>query len=272
MSTDAFLISTGGVVVWRVPEAHPLLARTDTSYPDFVRKAGEVFPSGPVEGLPRVCSENSEDAATWFYFSPLLDDPRRRAWVLARLLREAFPGEVEHEVFSSLAESRLHFWQGKDTGSFVIGAPPGLGAPEGRTEVDVIVTIGDHALVFIEAKYRSGLSERTTHSPDRDQVIRNLDVGSWFARDRFERFYLVLLQYGDHPTNIEAIVGRYLHQPRNIREQLTHRGDLTSDDLKRLSQSLGFVRWPDPLGWREVLLPPEMPQGDTRQASALLSR
>ena len=259
MSVDDFLVSAGGVVVWRAPEVHPLLSRTDTSHPDFVRKTREVFPSGPVGGLPRVCSENSEDAATWFYFSPLLEDPDRKVRVLARLLREAFPGEVEHQVFTSLPESRLHFWQGGGTDTFVLGPPPGLGAREGRTEVDVIVTIGDHALVFIEAKYHSGLSESTTYSPDRDQVIRNLDVGSWFARDRFERFYLVLLQYGDHPTNIEDIVGRYLHQPGNIRQQLAHRDDLTDDSLKGLSRSLGFVRWPDPLDWREVLLAPERP-------------
>jgi len=260
MSADDFVASTGGVAVWRVPEAHPLLSRTDTSHPDLVRKAAEVFGSGPVKGLPRICSENSEDAATWFYFSPLLDDPRRKAWVLSRLLREACPREVDREVLNNLTQSQLHFWQGRDRGDYVLEVPPGLGAREGRTEVDVIVTIGDHALVFIEAKYRSGLSESTTYSPDRDQVIRNLDIGSWYARGRFKHFYLVLLQYGDHPTNIETVVERYLRQPESIRRQLAHRDDLADDDLQRLSCSLGFVRWPDPLAWREVLMSPEKPQ------------
>jgi len=46
---------------------------------------------------------------------------------------------------------------------------------------------------FIEAKFRSDVSERTTNNPERDQVIRNPDVGTWYAGVRHFYFSLLLL-------------------------------------------------------------------------------
>ena len=66
-----FVVSESGVIVWKTPEAHPLLKDTGTCHPDFRRKAEELFSKGKVRGLPRICSQNSEDACTWHYFSPL---------------------------------------------------------------------------------------------------------------------------------------------------------------------------------------------------------
>ena len=68
MQPDDYRISEGGVMVWKCPELHPLLSKTDTDHPDLLRKASEVFPKGQVGGLPKICSENSKDACTWFYF------------------------------------------------------------------------------------------------------------------------------------------------------------------------------------------------------------
>ena len=66
-----YVVTESGVVVWKTPEAHPLLKHTDTCHPDFLRKAEELFSKGKAKGLPRICSQNSEDACTWYYFSPL---------------------------------------------------------------------------------------------------------------------------------------------------------------------------------------------------------
>ena len=244
---DDYRISKGGVVVWKCPELHPLLGKTDTDHPDLLRKASEVFPIGEVGGLPKICSENSEDACTWFYFSPLLDDPTRKGWVLARLLREAFPNQISPQLFALVPQGDIKFWRDVDPPSSRI-------IPEGPTEVDVILTVGTLAVIFVEAKYKSGLSERTAHDATRDQVIRNLDVGSAFARAQgFERFYFLVLQYGDYPINAKEFVSRYSQRPNDIKEKLYYRDDLSEEDFDFLSKSIGYVCWPDPLSWDRVL-------------------
>jgi len=74
LNQERFLYSKTGVKVYLKPEYCPALGETNLSHPDFVRKAKEVFGQryGNIEGLPRICSENSEDAQTWIHFSPLL--------------------------------------------------------------------------------------------------------------------------------------------------------------------------------------------------------
>jgi hypothetical protein len=80
-----------------------------------------------------------------------------------------------------------------------------------------------------------------------------MDVGSWFAKERCERFYFLIVQYGDHPSNAKDMVNHYLSCPDRIREKLPYRSDLTLQDLSVLSRSIGFVRWPDPMGWSHIL-------------------
>ena len=255
MPPDDFVVSESGVMVWKSPERHPLLRNTNTRHPAFIRKAAETFTQGRVRGLPTICSENSEDACTWFYFSPLLKDPERKTLVLSRLLREAFPGQASDQLFQALPAAELHFWHGRKTPSLVLNAPPTRKIPEGPSEPDLVVTIDDLGVVIIEAKYIAEMAECTTHDKERDQVIRLIDVGSWFARGRFQRFYFVALQYGDHQTNVEDVVVHYARNPHTVREKLPYRDDLSDADVKVLSKSVGFVRWPDPMSWQAMLCP-----------------
>ena len=88
---DDYVVSDSGVKVWTTPEAHPLLRQTDTTHPSFLNKLAETYSRGRVSGLPRILSENSEDACTWHCFSPLLSDGARRSQALEELLRRSFP-------------------------------------------------------------------------------------------------------------------------------------------------------------------------------------
>jgi hypothetical protein len=65
-----YVVSDSGVRVWKSPMVHPVLQHTNINHPDFLRKASETYAKGLVRGLPKICSENSEDARTWFQFSP----------------------------------------------------------------------------------------------------------------------------------------------------------------------------------------------------------
>ncbi len=70
--------------------------------------------------------------------------------------------------------------------------PPGLliGGDEGISEIDVVIEAATWVW-FIEAKYTSDISLGTTTRPDRDQVLRNIDVGSYYAGVR--QFFFSLL-------------------------------------------------------------------------------
>ena len=240
-----YVLSASGVRVYRTPEAHPLLWQTDTTHPSVRDKLAE---TGSVGGLPRILSGNSEDARTWYYFSRLLYNSEDRHLVLEDLIRRAIPETVSTEVLNAIPSAELTFWP-------KLSPPPSRPVREGDSEPDILIKLGDKGLVLVEAKYRSDVSERTTHDEYRDQVIRLIDVGSWHSRRKNLRdqdsgqynSYLVVLQYGDSPSNVEEVVERYAGKPEAIERALFYRTDLTDGDFRRLAGRVGFVRWPDPL-------------------------
>ena len=239
---DDYVISDSGVMVWKTPESHPLLKQTDTTHPAFRDKLSETYSRGRVRKLPRICSVKSEDARTWHYFSPLLSDIQRKEQELTGLLRQAFPETLSAQVLEAIPCVGLEFWQ-------KINPPPSRPIKEGSSEPDLLITLEQHALVLVEAKYHSDVSEKTTYDKSRDQVIRLLDVGSWYAKQcGYDSSYVIVLQYGNAQTNAEEIVGRYYGNPEAIQKALYYRADLNAGDFQRLSRSVAFVRWPNPLG------------------------
>ena len=236
-----FVVSSSRVRVWRRPEDHPLLKQTDTAHPALQGKLTEKFPPSIAEGLPKVLSENSDDARTWHYFSPLLNDEPQRTRILTQLIRQSFFGSVPPQVFKDIKAARLEFWP-------KLPPPPSRQTVEGDSEPDLLITLGNSAVILVEAKCHSGVSEFTNFDRKRDQVIRLIDVGSWYARQEgYECFCLLVLQYGDAQINAEKIVSRYAGQPVAIQKALPYREDLTEADFTRLAGALAFVRWPDPL-------------------------
>ena len=198
--------------------------------------------------MPRILSENSEDARTWYYFSPLLRDGTDRNQVLDRLIRQSFPEAVSPRVMESVPFAELILWP-------KLSPPPSRPQKEGDSVPDVLIRLGDQGLVLVEAKYQSGVSKRTKYDETRDQVIRLIDIGSWYAAQKNLRdqdtghynSYVVVLQYGDYQTNAEEVVNRYGGKPEAIERALFYRSDLTATDYQRLGRSVAFVRWPDPL-------------------------
>jgi len=165
-------------------EYHPLLQETNTTHPDIRRKAREVFDRGREKGLPKICSENSEDAMTWHYFSHLLKTPIevKRRW-LERFLKMALewsPRSIQ-DFLNHSNSVRFLFWHGKEVPPY-FDPPPSLQNREGRTEVDLAILAHPIGVVFVEAKYKSEISFHTTYDRYRDQIIRNIDVGTYYAK------------------------------------------------------------------------------------------
>ena len=123
-------------------------------------------------------SENSEDALTWNVFRSLAQvDP---AFWLPLLRAKAFPALAE-SVPPQLVTT--HLWK-------EVHPPPSLRLhqkDEDASEIDIVIET-EVSVWFMEAKFRSDISARTTNNPTRDQIVRNLDVWSWYAgRRRLQR-------------------------------------------------------------------------------------
>lgn len=190
-------------------------------------------------------SQNSEDAVTWNAFRSLGKiDP---AFWFPKMFSRAFPGRALPQRSEGAI---LKLWE-------KFSAPPGLRLhqqDEGESEVDVMLE-SEYSVWFIEAKYRGDIQLGTTNNPARDQVIRNIDVGSWFAGVRDFYFSLLVLSNKRSPIGASHIetyresstVAHYLcsHRPDSL-PNLKGVGLLTWQDIASvLSDCAGKAPRPD---------------------------
>jgi hypothetical protein len=171
-------------------------------------------------------SENSEDALTWNSFRSLRQvDPSY--WV--KLLADrAFQGSGPAVV------------DGATTSLWPFVAPPLAlldGGDEGDSEIDVVIE-APHWVWFIEAKYKSDVSPGTTTRPDRDQILRNLDVGSHYAGVR--NFYFSLLMGSSKRSRMGAGALAKYRDRVALQEALKHR----QDRLDNIA-AIGELQWSD---------------------------
>lgn len=206
-------------------------------------KVDESFTKGPVKGRPRLASENSEDAVTWSAFRTLELRSTPEKWV-PWFWEIAFGQAMPEAIRSALGEFQVFYWR-----SFP--PPPNRKVPEGNSEIDVTLKIGRAALVYIEAKLFSPLSAATTHDPGRDQLIRNIDVGSWASRNgemTADSFYQVVLSSSrSKKAPVAEVIAKYRNRPLGIGQALSYRTDLTEADFASLASRIGWVCWADML-------------------------
>ncbi len=184
-----------------------------------------VFADMRASKIKHLRSFNSEDAITWNVFRSLRQvDPA--VW-LPRLWTEAFPSTAAPQDL--VAPVRL--WES-------VAPPLGLlvGGDEGVSEIDVIIESASWVW-FIEAKYRSDISTGTTTRPDRDQILRNLDVGTNYAGVR--RFFFSLLVSSEQRSPVGLQRLREYQGFEVVRTKLErHR----PDRLKNL-EAVGQLTW-----------------------------
>jgi len=237
-----FVYSKTDVKVYLKSEYHPALKRTNLSHPDFVRKAKELFGDKyeKVAGLPKIFSENSEDAQTWIHFSPLLSMfPSKRGEWLKAFLEKSLKRKPKHDLIKTLSTAKLMFWRGKRAKP-LYKPPPHLGYPEGNTEVDLTI-LAEKAIIFVEAKYHSEIEVRTTHFSNRDQIIRNIDVGTYYAWNKGLDFYFILV-ISSNCSKSRNLLKHYLDNPQEIIDYLPHRTDMPKR-IEQVTDSLGLITW-----------------------------
>lgn len=184
------------------------------------------FSKGHVKGLSRLGSENSEDALTWNVFKTLAkSDP-------ASWLPEILP-PITLDEDERFTDAGLRFWD-------KYFPPMTRPFPEGETVVDLTIETSKK-LIFVAAKYQADISSSTKHDPDRDQIIRNIDVGTWAAKKIAKEFYFVLLTLQANTYSIEKLLD-YKSNPSRISEAIgSYRKDIT--DYAALCANLHVVYW-----------------------------
>ena len=153
-----------------------------------------VFADMRASKLKHLRSANSEDAVTWNVFRSLRQIAPE-AW-LPMFWQSAFPSLT---CFPTDLKVAVKLWE---------SIPPPLGllasGDEGASEIDVVVEAPTWVW-FIEAKYRSDISTGTTTRPDRDQVLRNIDVGSYYAGVREFFFSLLISSEACSPEGVKRL-------------------------------------------------------------------
>ncbi|MGH9713625.1 MAG: hypothetical protein ACRD5M_10040 [Candidatus Acidiferrales bacterium] len=182
MNPDEGHLSPSGVFIAADFRANLIIDRYDPVFADM--RASK---------LKHLRSANSEDAVTWNIFRSLRQIAPQ-AW-LPVLWQCAFPSR--HSPTDLKVVVRL--WE---------SIPPPLGlladGDEGASEIDVVIETPTWVW-FIEAKYRSDISTGTTTRPDRDQVLRNIDVGSYYAGVRQFFFSLLISSEAQSPEGAKRL-------------------------------------------------------------------
>jgi len=112
---------------------------------------------------------------------------------------------------------------------------------EGRTKVDLAILAHPTAAIFVEAKHKSEISTRTTHGIHRDQLIRNIDVGTHYARQHGYKSFSLILVADPQLKKSKAKLDHYKN-PQNILNALPHREDLKTT-AESLAKELGYLTW-----------------------------
>ena len=184
------------------------------------------YSRGIVKGLSYLGSEDSEDAMTWNVFKTL-EKSNPESW-----FSEIFP-QIILDKDEQFIDPMLIFWEKY--------FPPLLRSiPEGETHADLTIETSNK-LIFIEAKYKADISKKTKHDPNRDQIIRNIDVGSYAAKKRAKEFYFILLTLKTNTYSIDKL-NYYKSNPSNIIEEIgSYRRDIK--DYVALCENIHVIYW-----------------------------
>jgi hypothetical protein len=201
MSSDSFIATASGVRVANDFRDNLIIDRHDP-----------VFATMRASKVKHLRSENSEDAVTWNVFRSLRQiNPT--AW-LPTLTQLGLPGIsiIPDEMVT------VDLWRR-------VMPPPNLvrHGDEGASEIDVVIE-SPLWVWFIESKYHSDISIKTTTRPLRNQILRNIDVGSYYAGVRTFFFSLLVGNPEQSPLGADTI-SKYadLSEPR--KQLAEHRPD-----------------------------------------------
>ncbi|MCA0993395.1 hypothetical protein [Pseudalkalibacillus hwajinpoensis] len=177
-------------------------------YDDFrdnllIDKYNSILPAMRNMKTKHLRSENSEDAITWNVFKSLQQiNPQH--WY-PELIAKGI-NQTKYAIKKVVPTNQLphnlsiNLWKTIKPPSTLLDNQ----LPEGPTEVDVIIE-SENVVWFIEAKFKSDISIKTTHNHSRNQVLRNIDVGSHYAKGKDFYFSLLILEDAMSSKGVSAV-------------------------------------------------------------------
>lgn len=197
------------------------------------------YRKGLVHGLSYLGSENSEDAITWNVFRTLMKSP------VSKWFSHIFP-MINNMTVQEYENTDFFFWK-------EFPPPSARSVKEGKTQVDFSIETPEK-LMFVEVKYKSDISPATRYDAERDQIIRNIDTGTWAACEKGKDFYFILLisrdcnlsadkfnLYKKKPERMEEKIGFYRDDIKDYSSVAGHMHLLYWEDLYRILQNKGFA-------------------------------
>lgn len=171
-------------------------------------------------------SDNSEDICTWNCF---------------RTLNQLSPNIWINSLFERSFGQSISIVDGMDVQVSLwtsVSPPKGIPWKEGDSEIDVVIE-WEGNVWFIEAKYKSDVSLEVVDNEDRDQVWRNIDVGS--CANKGKKFHFSLLYWTREKTPVGIdLVTRYSDKTALISKCSSYR-----DDGLTNWTSIGLLTWQD---------------------------
>ena len=174
--------------------------------------------------LEKSYNETSEDTIVWNVFRTF-NQIDRKLWV-EQLFYKAFQQEYSH----SIEQIEVKLWK-------KIRQPQSLPIKEEKTSIDIIIE-SDTFVWFIEAKYKTDISLGNDHQARRDEILRQIDGGTNYARKRDFYFSLLILDKYNSPLGFRS-VNEYKDSFDKVKSLLPHRLELPS--LKGVS----ILYWKD---------------------------
>jgi len=165
--------------------------------------------------------------------------PKKRCNWLETFLEESLKRRPKQDLVRMLSEAKLMFWRGKRAKP-TYKPPPNLGYREGNTEVDLTI-LAEKLIIFVEAKYYSKIGTHTAHGPNRDQIIRNIDVGTYYAWNKGLDFYFVFIT-SSNCNKSRKLLRHYLGNPQEIVDRLPHRTDIPKR-IEQITENMGLTTW-----------------------------
>ncbi len=215
-------------------------------YEDFrdnllLDKYDPILQSMRIKKKEHLRSENSEDAITWNVFKSL--QQINPVYWYPQLISKGINQTrytVKRQIQTNQVPNKLDIklWQS-------IKPPEALleqGTAEGATEVDVLIEC-ETFVWFIEAKYKSDISPGTTHDKKRNQILRNIDVGSNYAEGRDFYFSLLILDDKSSSKGIAAV--------EKYSRELTEDVSQFEDHLKHRTVGLSNLQGLTVFYWRD---------------------
>lgn len=173
-------------------------------------------------------SENSEDVLTWNVFRSLRQiEP---TFWFPNLFRRAFRKSLDQDPQFFC----LDLWQ------IMSALPTRRFSLQGARscEVDVLIET-EYTVWCIEAKYKSDITKEEIRRPEINQILRNIDVGSWYAGTRDFYFAFLFLSKGRSKRGV-TLVTEYMQSRDKLVSMLPHRVDRLAN-LKEI----GLLTWTD---------------------------